>query len=108
EDRLDELRDRNERHGPLFKLSHDPRITPVGAFLRSTAIDELPQLVNVLTGHMSIVGPRPALPEEAAQFDDDLQRRHLVRPGVTGLWQVEANHKASFDEYRRLDLFYVD
>ena len=83
-------------------------MTPIGAVLRSTAIDELPQVVNVLTGRMSIVGPRPALPAETALFDDELQRRHLVRPGVTGLWQVEANHKASFDEYRRLDLFYVD
>jgi exopolysaccharide biosynthesis polyprenyl glycosylphosphotransferase len=108
EARLADLRHRNERHGPLFKVSGDPRITPIGGLLRSAAIDELPQLFNVLRGHMSIVGPRPALPAETAEFDDDLQRRHLVRPGVTGLWQVEANHKASFEEYRRLDLFYVD
>jgi exopolysaccharide biosynthesis polyprenyl glycosylphosphotransferase len=108
ETRLANLRQRNERHGPLFKVSSDPRITPIGGFLRSAAIDELPQLFNVLAGHMSIVGPRPALPAETAEFDDELQRRHLVRPGITGLWQVEANHKASFDEYRRLDLFYVD
>ncbi|HEY8524088.1 MAG TPA: exopolysaccharide biosynthesis polyprenyl glycosylphosphotransferase [Acidimicrobiales bacterium] len=108
EARLAELRDRNERHGPLFKVSSDPRVTPIGAVLRSTAIDELPQLVCVLTGRMSMVGPRPALPAEAAEFDDELLRRHLVKPGVTGLWQVEANHKASFEEYRRLDLFYVD
>jgi exopolysaccharide biosynthesis polyprenyl glycosylphosphotransferase len=108
EARLADLRHRNERHGPLFKVSSDPRITPIGSMLRSTAIDELPQLLNVLRGRMSIVGPRPALPAETAEFDDELQRRHLVKPGVTGLWQVEANHKASFDEYRRLDLFYVD
>jgi exopolysaccharide biosynthesis polyprenyl glycosylphosphotransferase len=108
EARLAGLRHRNERHGPLFKVSVDPRITRIGGLLRSAAIDELPQLFNVLAGHMSIVGPRPALPAETAAFDDDLQRRHLVRPGVTGLWQVEANHKASFEEYRRLDLFYVD
>jgi exopolysaccharide biosynthesis polyprenyl glycosylphosphotransferase len=108
EARLAELRHRNERHGPLFKVSGDPRITPIGGLLRSTAIDELPQLINVLTGHMSIVGPRPALPSELAEFDDELKRRHVVKPGLTGLWQVEANHKASFDEYRRLDLFYVD
>ena len=108
EARLADLRHRNERHGPLFKVSGDPRITPIGGFLRSAAIDELPQLFNVLTGRMSIVGPRPALPAETAEFDDELQRRHLVKPGVTGLWQVEANHKASFEEYRRLDLFYVD
>jgi exopolysaccharide biosynthesis polyprenyl glycosylphosphotransferase len=108
EARLADLRHRNERHGPLFKVSGDPRITPIGGLLRSAAIDELPQLFNVLAGRMSIVGPRPALPAETAEFDDELQRRHLVRPGVTGLWQVEANHKASFEEYRRLDLFYVD
>jgi exopolysaccharide biosynthesis polyprenyl glycosylphosphotransferase len=108
EARLADIRHRNERHGPLFKVSSDPRVTPIGGFLRSAAIDELPQLVNVLAGRMSMVGPRPALPAEAAEFDDELQRRTLVRPGVTGLWQVEANHKASFEEYRRLDLFYVD
>jgi exopolysaccharide biosynthesis polyprenyl glycosylphosphotransferase len=108
EARLADLRHRNERHGPLFKVSSDPRVTPIGGLLRSAAIDELPQLLNVLTGRMSIVGPRPALPAETAEFDDELQRRNLVRPGVTGLWQVEANHKASFEEYRRLDLFYVD
>jgi exopolysaccharide biosynthesis polyprenyl glycosylphosphotransferase len=108
EARLADLRSRNERHGPLFKVSSDPRITPIGGLLRSAAIDELPQLINVLAGHMSIVGPRPALPAEAAEFDDELQRRHRVRPGVTGLWQVEANHKASFEEYRRLDIFYAD
>jgi exopolysaccharide biosynthesis polyprenyl glycosylphosphotransferase len=108
EAKLADLRHKNERHGPLFKVSSDPRITPIGGLLRSAAIDELPQLFNVLAGRMSIVGPRPALPAEAAEFDDQLQRRHRVRPGVTGLWQVEANHKASFDEYRRLDIFYVD
>jgi exopolysaccharide biosynthesis polyprenyl glycosylphosphotransferase len=108
ESRLAELGGHNERHGPLFKVSDDPRVTPIGGFLRSTAVDELPQLINVLGGRMSIVGPRPALPAETAEFDDELRRRNLVRPGVTGLWQVEANHKASFEEYRRLDLFYVD
>jgi exopolysaccharide biosynthesis polyprenyl glycosylphosphotransferase len=108
ESQLADLRGHNERHGPLFKVSNDPRVTPIGGLLRSTAIDELPQLVNVLSGRMSMVGPRPALPAETAEFDDELQRRNLVRPGVTGLWQVEANHKPSFEEYRRLDLFYVD
>jgi exopolysaccharide biosynthesis polyprenyl glycosylphosphotransferase len=108
EARLAELRQHNERNGPLFKVANDPRVTPIGGFLRASALDEVPQLFNVLAGTMSIVGPRPALPLETAEFDDELQRRHLVRPGVTGLWQVEANHKASFDEYRRLDLFYVD
>jgi len=107
ESRLAELRRHNERGGPLFKLEDDPRVTRVGGILRSTGIDELPQLVNVLRGDMSVVGPRPALPAEAETFDDELQSRHVVRPGVTGLWQTEANHKAEFDEYRRLDLFYV-
>jgi exopolysaccharide biosynthesis polyprenyl glycosylphosphotransferase len=108
ESRLSELRHKNERTGPLFKVADDPRVTPIGGLLRNTALDELPQLLNVLTGTMSVVGPRPALPAETASFDDELQRRHLVRPGVTGMWQVEANHKASFEEYRRLDLYYVD
>ncbi len=99
----------NERtDGPLFKASNDPRVTKVGRFIRASSIDELPQLWNVLCGTMSLVGPRPALPNEAAQFDSDLQRRHSVRPGMTGLWQVEARHNPSFNAYRRLDLRYVD
>ncbi len=92
----------------MFKLDHDPRVTPVGRFLRLTSLDELPQLINVLRGDMSLVGPRPALPHEAAQFDEDLHRRSTVRPGVTGLWQVIARDNPSFDSYRRLDLFYVE
>jgi exopolysaccharide biosynthesis polyprenyl glycosylphosphotransferase len=99
----------NERtDGPLFKASNDPRVTKVGRFLRASSIDELPQLWNVLKGTMSLVGPRPALPSEAAQFDEELQRRHSVRPGITGLWQVEARQNPSFNAYRRLDLRYVD
>jgi len=99
----------NERtDGPLFKASHDPRVTKVGRFLRASSIDELPQLWNVLKGTMSLVGPRPALPSEAAQFDEELQRRHSVRPGLTGLWQIEARHNPSFNAYRRLDMRYVD
>ncbi len=98
----------NERSGPLFKVSHDPRITKVGRFLRETSIDELPQLINVLLGDMSLVGPRPALPEETLAFDAELQRRTEVRPGITGLWQVEARSNASFNAYRRLDLHYVE
>jgi exopolysaccharide biosynthesis polyprenyl glycosylphosphotransferase len=108
EGRIDELHPLNARNGPLFKLDHDPRVTGVGHFLRLTSLDELPQLINVLRGDMSLVGPRPALPHEAAQFDADLQRRAAVRPGVTGLWQVVARDNPSFDSYRRLDLFYVE
>jgi exopolysaccharide biosynthesis polyprenyl glycosylphosphotransferase len=97
----------NERTGPLFKLGHDPRITRIGRFLRSSSIDEIPQLFNVLEGTMSLVGPRPALPDEVAQFDDHLNTRLSVKPGVTGLWQVEARDLPSFDLYRRYDLLYV-
>lgn len=97
----------NERSGPLFKLGHDPRITRVGRFLRSSSIDEIPQLFNVLEGTMSLVGPRPALPGEVAQFDERLNVRLTVKPGMTGLWQVEARDLPSFDLYRRYDLLYV-
>jgi exopolysaccharide biosynthesis polyprenyl glycosylphosphotransferase len=108
EARLAALTRRNERTGPLFKMDHDPRVTPVGRVLRATSIDELPQLVDVLAGRLSLVGPRPALPDEVAAFDAPLLERHRVLPGVTGLWQVEARHNPSFDAYRHLDLFYVE
>jgi exopolysaccharide biosynthesis polyprenyl glycosylphosphotransferase len=98
----------NERSGPLFKLTVDPRVTRVGRLIRAFSFDELPQLINVLRGDMSLVGPRPALPDEVAEFPDELQARHQVRPGITGLWQVEARDNPSFEAYRRLDLFYVD
>jgi len=98
----------NERTGPLFKMDHDPRITKVGRFIRETSIDELPQLINVLRGEMSLVGPRPALVEEEAAFDTEHRGRFDVRPGITGLWQVEARKNASFSAYRRLDLHYVE
>ena len=99
----------NERtDGPLFKAAVDPRVTRVGAVLRALSVDEIPQLFNVLTGKMSLVGPRPALPDEVAQFDPELLRRHDIKPGVTGLWQLEARDSPSFHAYRRLDLLYVD
>jgi exopolysaccharide biosynthesis polyprenyl glycosylphosphotransferase len=98
----------NERSGPLFKMDVDPRVTKVGKLLRLTSLDEIPQLLNVLRNQMSIVGPRPALPSEVIHFDADLRRREDVKPGITGLWQVEARDSPSFDAYRRLDLFYVD
>lgn len=103
-----DLAGRNERNGPLFKLSFDPRVTRVGRLLRASSIDELPQLFNVLRGQMSLVGPRPALPSEVAQFDHQLTERSSVLPGITGLWQIEARDNPSFSSYRRLDLFYVD
>jgi exopolysaccharide biosynthesis polyprenyl glycosylphosphotransferase len=98
----------NERSGPLFKLTVDPRVTRVGRVIRAFSFDELPQLLNVVRGDMSLVGPRPALPSEVAEFPVELQARHQVQPGITGLWQVEARDNPSFDAYRRLDLFYVD
>jgi lipopolysaccharide/colanic/teichoic acid biosynthesis glycosyltransferase len=101
--------EQNERvEGPLFKLSVDPRRTRVGRILEAMSLDELPQLVNVLRGEMSLVGPRPALPHEIEQFDDELLVRLSVPPGVTGLWQVEARDNPSFHAYRRLDLFYIE
>lgn len=98
----------NQRTGPLYKSHNDPRVTRVGRWLRASSIDELPQLINVLLGAMSLVGPRPALAHEVAQFDSELRSRERVRPGITGLWQIEGRDDPSFDAYRRLDLFYVE
>ena len=98
----------NEAAGPMFKMRDDPRVTRVGRVLRATSVDELPQLVNVLRGEMSLVGPRPALPREVAQWDDRLRERLRVRPGITGPWQVHGRFTASLDDYERLDVGYVD
>ena len=108
EDRRAELVDRNEMDGPLFKISDDPRITRVGRLLRKLSIDELPQLVSVVGGSMSMVGPRPALPDEAALWDEKVHERLRVLPGITGMWQVSGRSTTSFEEYKRLDLYYVD
>jgi exopolysaccharide biosynthesis polyprenyl glycosylphosphotransferase len=98
----------NEGAGVLFKMRRDPRITRVGSFLRRYSIDELPQLFNVLTGSMSLVGPRPPLPEESARYEEDVRRRLLVKPGLTGLWQVSGRSDLSWEEAVRLDLRYVE
>jgi exopolysaccharide biosynthesis polyprenyl glycosylphosphotransferase len=103
-----ELDGMNEADGPLFKIAHDPRVTPVGRWLRRLSIDELPQLVCVLRGTMSMVGPRPALPEEVRQWDPEVRARLRVLPGLTGLWQVSGRSDSSFEQYKRLDLYYVD
>lgn len=103
-----ELAAKNEADGPLFKIKHDPRVTRVGNILRKTSVDELPQLWNVLRGEMSLVGPRPALPEEAALWALELRDRLRVQPGITGMWQVSGRSSTSFEEYSRLDLYYVD
>jgi exopolysaccharide biosynthesis polyprenyl glycosylphosphotransferase len=107
EERLASLVDQNESDGLLFKIKNDPRIFKVGKFLRSTSIDELPQLINVLVGDMSLVGPRP-LPADDGDFLGDVRRRLLVRPGITGLWQVSGRSDLSWDDAVRLDLYYVD
>ena len=103
-----ELAALNEADGPLFKIKNDPRVTRVGRFLRKTSLDELPQLWNVLRGEMSLVGPRPALPEEATLWAPELRDRLRVQPGITGMWQVSGRSNTSFEEYSRLDLYYVD
>jgi exopolysaccharide biosynthesis polyprenyl glycosylphosphotransferase len=105
---LPELVSRNEADGPLFKLRDDPRITRVGRVLRRYSVDELPQLFNVLRGEMSLVGPRPPLPSEVAVYEDWQLDRLEVRPGITGLWQVSGRSELSFEEYVRLDLFYIE
>jgi exopolysaccharide biosynthesis polyprenyl glycosylphosphotransferase len=107
EDRLAHLVDRNESDGLLFKIKDDPRITPIGRLLRRTSLDELPQLINVVKGEMSLVGPRP-LPADDGDFLGDVRRRLLVRPGMTGLWQVSGRSELSWDDAVRLDLYYVD
>lgn len=106
--RKTELADRNEADGPMFKIAADPRVTRVGALLRKLSIDELPQFVNVLRGEMSVVGPRPALPSEVELWSDDVHDRLRVPPGITGMWQVSGRSDTTFDEYKRLDLYYVD
>ncbi len=108
EDLLAELAEANEADGPLFKMADDPRVTRVGRFLRASSIDELPQLWNVLRGHMSLVGPRPALPHETEEWDALLAQRLRVKPGITGMWQVNGRSDTSFEDYTRLDLYYVD
>ena len=106
---LDELLPLNEMEGPVFKIKDDPRITRVGKFLRMTSIDELPQLINVLKGEMSIVGPRPGIPREVEQYDDFARQRLLVTPGLTCYWQIQPNrNRLSFEEWVNLDVQYIN
>jgi exopolysaccharide biosynthesis polyprenyl glycosylphosphotransferase len=108
EARLAELKHLNEHDGVLFKMRDDPRVTPVGRWLRRFSLDELPQLLNVVSGQMSLVGPRPPLPQEVATYVDDVRRRLAVKPGMTGLWQVSGRSDLSWEEAVRLDLRYVE
>jgi len=109
EHRLHTLTEANEyTDGPLFKVRADPRITRMGGWLRRFSVDELPQLLNVVKGEMSLVGPRPPLPQEVSQYGKDVRRRLLVKPGLTGLWQISGRSELSWDESVRLDLHYVE
>ncbi len=108
EAQLEKLRAQNEAAGPLFKMRDDPRRTRVGRFIRKTSIDELPQLINVMRGEMSIVGPRPGLQSEVDQYQDWHRKRLEVQPGITGLWQVSGRSDLTFDEMVMLDIYYAE
>ncbi len=97
-----------KKYGNMFKLSNDPRLTPIGKFLRKTSLDELPQFFNVLKGNMSLIGPRPPMPEEVAKYTNWQKRRLGIKPGITGLWQVSGRSNLSFDEWVRLDAYYIE
>ncbi|MDM0473303.1 sugar transferase [Clostridium perfringens] len=97
----------NEMSGPMFKMKHDPRITKVGKFIRKTSIDELPQLINILKGEMSLVGPRPSLPKEVAKFEPWMLERLEVKPGLTCYWQVMGRNDIDFEDWMKLDIKYV-
>lgn len=108
EDMLEQLQEKNEKDGPVFKMKDDPRITKVGKFIRKTSIDELPQLFNILKGDMSIVGPRPALPNEVEKYNVYQKQRLLVTPGLTCIWQAsEKRDEIAFDEWMDLDIKYI-
>lgn len=108
EAKLVELNKHNEMDGPVFKMANDPRITPIGKFLRKTSLDELPQLFNILKGEMSIVGPRPPIPAEVEKYKSWERRRLSMKPGLTCIWQVSGRNSINFDEWMRLDLEYID
>jgi lipopolysaccharide/colanic/teichoic acid biosynthesis glycosyltransferase len=105
--RLSELKEQNEATGPLFKMRRDPRVTRVGRFIRRWSLDELPQLINVFRGEMSLVGPRPPMPSEVAEYEDWQLGRLRAVPGVTGLWQVSGRSEVPFHDMVRLDLHYI-
>jgi len=104
---LDDLKSKNEMSGPMFKMKADPRITKIGRFIRNTSIDELPQLFNILNGEMSIVGPRPSLPKEVAQFTSFQKQRLIAKPGLTCYWQVRGRSDVSFEEWMEMDIEYL-
>jgi len=103
-----DLLELNEMDGPVFKIRNDPRITRVGHVLRKTSIDELPQLINVLKGDMSLVGPRPPVPNEVVQYQLSDRRRLSMKPGMTGIWQVSGRNNVSFEKWMEMDRQYID
>ena len=107
EELKEKLREQNEMSGPMFKMKDDPRITKVGKFIRKTSIDELPQLINVLKGEMSLVGPRPSLPKEVDEFEPWMMERLDVKPGLTCIWQVSGRNNIDFEDWMKLDIKYV-
>ncbi|MGG7145246.1 sugar transferase [Clostridium butyricum] len=107
ENMKEKLEKQNERKGPMFKIKNDPRVTTIGRFIRKTSIDELPQLINILKGEMSIVGPRPSLPKEVIQFEPWMLERLKVKPGLTCYWQVQGRDHIEFEDWMRLDVKYV-
>ena len=108
EELKEKLHEKNEMSGPMFKMKDDPRITKVGKFIRKTSIDELPQLVNVLKGEMSLVGPRPSLPKEVDKFEPWMLKRLEVKPGLTCYWQVQGRNDIGFEDWMKLDCKYVE
>lgn len=108
EELKEKLAKQNEMSGPMFKIKNDPRITQIGKFIRKTSIDELPQLINVLKGDMSLVGPRPSLPKEVENFEPWMLKRLAVKPGLTCYWQVSGRNSISFHEWMELDIKYVN
>ena len=108
EELKEKLAAQNEMSGPMFKMKDDPRVTKVGKFIRKTSIDELPQLWNILKGDMSLVGPRPSLPKEVAQFEDWMYKRLEVKPGLTCYWQVSGRNNIDFEDWMKLDIRYVE
>lgn len=103
----EKLNEKNEMTGPMFKMKEDPRVTRIGKFIRKTSIDELPQLINVFKGEMSLVGPRPSLPKEVKEFEDWMMKRFTVKPGLTCYWQVLGRNDIGFEEWMKLDVKYV-
>lgn len=107
EDLKSKLLDKNEMSGPMFKMKEDPRVTKVGKFIRKTSIDELPQIINIIKGEMSLVGPRPSLPSEVENFEPWMMERLSVKPGLTCYWQVYGRNDIDFNEWMKLDIKYI-